>query len=271
MHKIRTSLLTTTAVLAFTGASYAADMGVPRKAPAPYAPPPAFSWTGFYVGIAGGAGWGTVEHNLNSISGISSSSPFTTPINLPIGQNQINGWLFGGTVGYNWQAAPWLVLGIEGDYDWTDFNGTNACGPFNVFSCNDKVNWTADIAGRVGFVVDRALVYAKGGVAWAHSTHTFSFSSGLGGIGFGPGGGFSTSASDTRTGALLGAGVEYAFLPNWSAKIEYNFMDFGSKNDNFPLNITTGGSSSVNNANVAIKEKIHTVKVGVNYRFNWGQ
>src|SRR5262249_12532312 len=109
MHKFRTQLLTVAALLALTGTTYAADMAV-RKAPALPPPPPAFSWNGFYVGIAGGAGWGTIESQINQIAVAGG----TFAVNDPLNQNQINGWLFGVQAGYNWQATPWLVLGIEG-------------------------------------------------------------------------------------------------------------------------------------------------------------
>jgi outer membrane immunogenic protein len=275
MTKIRTHLLATAAVVALSSAAYAADMGMPLKAPPPPAPPP-FSWTGFYVGIAGGAGWGTVENNFNSITlnescsscgdgpgGTHSSS--TESINTPWGQTEMNGWLFGGTVGYNWQANPWLVLGAEGDFDWTDIEGTSACGFENVFGCHAKVDWTADIAGRIGFTWDRALIYAKGGVAWAHTDYNTFFN-------LEPDESFNISMGDTRVGGLFGAGIEYAFLPNWSAKIEYNFMDFGTKT--FNPNVFSecgpgGGDCESVTANVSLREVIQTVKFGVNYRF-WG-
>src|SRR5262249_27240922 len=176
MQKFRTQLLTAATLLALTGTTYAADMAV-RKAPALPPPPPAFSWNGFYVGIAGGAGWGTVESTINSIA--IPVGPGIFPVNDPLAQNQMNGWLFGVQAGYNWQATPWLVLGIEGDWDWADIKGTSPCHISTVagglnWNCHNKVKWTADVGARVGFVVDRALVYAKGGVAWADTDYNAS-------------------------------------------------------------------------------------------------
>jgi outer membrane immunogenic protein len=260
MEKIRTRLLTTAAVVALSSAAYAADMGMPLKAPPP--PPPPFSWNGFYLGIAGGAGWGTIENQLNSVTFSDPEGSSTEPFNTPLSQNQINGWLFGGTVGYNWQVNPWLVLGAEGDWDWTDFEGTTPCDiEGEAFGCHDKVSWTADITVRAGFAVDRALLYVKGGAVWAHTNYNVFESS------FEDSSPFSASTSDTRLGGLLGMGVEYAFLPNWSAKIEYNFMDFGTKNENLP-DCIDGDCVTLNSS---VREVIHTVKLGVNYRFNWGQ
>jgi outer membrane immunogenic protein len=286
MDKARTQLLAIATVLALSSTAYAADMGLPPKALVS-APPPPFSWTGFYLGIAGGAGWGTIESQANSATFITPLFTFFDSLNAPLAQDQVNGWLFGGTVGYNWQAYPWLVLGIEGDWDLTDFKGTTPCGPVSNFligggggaplgggpwnGCSAQVKWTADLTGRVGFAVDRALLYAKGGVVWADTNYSIFQNSFVVG-GAGPQNvPSSTSLTNTRVGALLGVGVEYAFLPNWSAKIEYNLMDFGTQNETFNIVFPTCGPASTCTANVGIRQVISTVKVGVNYRFTWGQ
>jgi outer membrane immunogenic protein len=102
---------------------------------------------------------------------------------------------------------------------------------------------------------------AQGGVAWADNDHTVDFL-----------GTTILTASNTRTGAMIGAGVEYAFAPNWSAKLEYNFMDFGSHNlgFNFACADTVRVSVCGRNVNVDITENIHLIKFGINYRLNWG-
>ncbi len=107
----------------------------------------------------------------------------------------------------------------------------------------------ADITGRVGFTADRALVYLKGGVAWADSEYTVSL----------PALGLNTSISDTRIGGLLGVGVEYAVTRNWSAKVEYNYIDFGTE--------TYTANALGIAANAEIDQQMHVVKGGVNYRF----
>jgi outer membrane immunogenic protein len=231
-------------------ASVASAADLPRKAPsyAPPAPPP-FSWTGFYLGINGGAGWGTVDSTIAV-----SAAPFGA---FPLSSHNVSGWLFGGQIGYNWQVQPWLVLGIEGDGEWTDDTGTTPCITFGV-SCESKNKSMFDVTGRVGFVVDRALIYAKGGVAWLNRESTLN-------VLIPPTASFSTS--HTRTGGLFGVGVEYAFLPNWSAKIEYNFIDTNTDSTNFAIPAGLGGGT----ATVGVNEKISLVKFGVNYRFGgWG-
>ena len=278
MRRYSLSLLATAAAISFS-ASVASAADLPRKAPAyvPPAPPP-FSWTGFYIGGHGGAGWGTVESSLNGVCVSGAGVCFPLGGNA-FSQTQMNGWLAGGTIGYNWQVNPWLVLGIEGDFTWTDIKGTSPCTfeglivPFSATgSCSTKVKWTADLTGRVGFAVDRALLYVKGGVVWGKFDHAFNSNFPLGATGL-----FFTNTateSDTRVGGLLGAGIEYAFLPNWSAKIEYNFMDFGHSDRVFAGSLNEsaiGGPIIPYTLNTSVRDVLHTVKVGVNYRFDWGR
>jgi outer membrane immunogenic protein len=263
MRRYVSALLASTAIaIAATQMASAADLPVKSRYVPPPAPPP-FSWTGFYIGGHGGAGWGTAESTL---TGIDVGGFSVSGLNVPWSSHNINGWLAGATVGYNWQVNPWLVLGIEGDWTWADLEGTTPCGVANIFGCKTKVNWTADLTGRVGFAVDRALIYAKGGVVWADTDYSFNFlGSSI------PGFDISGSTSDTRVGGMLGAGIEYAFLPNWSAKIEYNFMDFGTASESLPVTISGVGGAPPITAHADINQQIHVVKIGVNYRFDWGR
>jgi outer membrane immunogenic protein len=231
----------------------AADLAV-RKAPPP--PPPVFSWTGFYIGAHVGTGWGTTESEINSISAsfqgqqIFNAAGFV----IPVSQTQSNGFLGGIQGGYNWQLSPWAVIGVEADFSWTGIKGTSPC--LVILACSTDHDWIATVAGRFGVTYDRALFYVKGGVAWAQTTYAASLN--LGGLAS-----FTTSVDETRVGALFGTGIEYAFLPGWSAKIEYNYIDFGTDDYNFPLAI---GPIAVN-VGTAIREKEHLVKAGLNYRF----
>ena len=106
-------------------------------------------------------------------------------------------------------------------------------------------DWTATLTARAGMAFDRWLVYAKGGAAWArdkYSTNFYAF----------PG----SEVTDTRLGWTVGAGVEYAFAPQWTAKLEYNYMDFGTRDVSF----SPGTSTSID-------QQVHAVKFGVNYKF----
>jgi outer membrane immunogenic protein len=238
------------------GAAQAADL--PRKAPPPVAPPP-FSWTGFYIGAHVGAGWGTVESEV-PLSQFERMRDLVSEFDdggislgvFPVSSHTINGILGGGQVGFNYQIAPWLVFGVEGQFSASDISGSTPC--ILVFKCTTDVNWLATVAGRIGSTHDRLMLYVKGGAAWADSDYFFDFAP-IGPVNI-------LNASDTRFGYMLGAGVEYAFYGNWSAKLEYNFLDFGTDTIGF-------GNEHFCCIDVDITQKIHLVKFGINYRL-WG-
>ena len=207
-------------ITAAVGTANAADM--PTKAPV-YAAP--FNWTGFYIGAHVGAGWSTKEWS---------------EVGVVFANYNLNGFLGGGQIGYNWQSG-WAVFGVEADASATDIRGS-----FSDFGISSKIDALGTITARFGGAVDHALVYVKGGGAWAHDKHTESF---FGGVN-------TESASKTSWGWTVGAGVEYAFAPNWSGKVEYNFLDLGKNTFTFE-----GGLQE------DIRQTVHTVKFGINYRF----
>ena len=184
------------AVAAVLGAAAANAADLPRPVPAPMvtkAPPyieQTFNWTGFYVGVNGGGGWG---HSRTDLSGGFSTS----------------GGVAGGTIGYNAQYGSW-VFGFEGDIDWSDVSGsTSAAG---CPGCSVQNNWLSTARGRVGYAFGRWLPYVTGGLAVGDVQASAP--------GF-PG------ATNTQVGWAAGAGVEYALSNNWSAKLEYLHVDLG--------------------------------------------
>jgi outer membrane immunogenic protein len=240
-------------------AATAADLAVRRPLPPP--PTAVWSWTGFYLGGHVGAGWGTTEAEVNSITVTGAG---LVPLNLanaaiPIGQNQTNGFLGGVQGGFNWQVASWAVIGVEADVSWSDIKGTSSC--IVIFNCRTNHDWLATAAGRFGVTYDRALFYVKGGAAWAQSEYSASLA--LPGV-------VSVNLTNdkTRVGALFGTGIEYAFLPNWSAKVEYNYIDFGTETYNFPLTVVAPAATV--NFGTGIHERLHLVKAGLNFRFGGG-
>jgi outer membrane immunogenic protein len=246
---MRRSFFALLALLSFSSvsAAFAADMAV--KAPMPPAPP-VFSWTGFYVGVNGGAGWG------NS-SSTSDSSLIGTGSTLPIASQGVSGWLGGFQAGYNFQTGV-IVFGLEGDFDFADLNGNTAC--LVLFNCNVKEDWVSDITGRLGVAAfDRLLMYVKGGFAWADVNYNFGGS-------ITTAASINASASDTRMGPTMGMGIEYAFLPHWSAKIEYDFIDFGTDTVGFPIT-TTPPVAGLPTVQAQIKDTQSLMKAGLNYRF----
>jgi opacity protein-like surface antigen len=308
MGKIRTSLLATAAVLALSSSVYAADMGVPRKAPPPAPPPaPIWNWTGFYVGGNLGVGisrekWSAQPVDFGTALGFGFNS-FTTSffgsgLNS-IGSHNSVGILGGFTAGYNWQfpGTPWLV-GIEGEWMFSDLEGDHGTSRgFNESAFISPVNFTvngteqarvsnkiddiATIAGRFGITSgpeDRTLWYVKGGWAWARNNFGAAASANAQSCGtfiiqLCSNNSFDGSGSerDTRSGWMVGTGVEWGLAYNLSAKIEYEFLDFGTHDFTIPVSghfaDTTPGSF---NRNFSVEQQIHIVKVGLNYRFDWG-
>ncbi|HVY58959.1 MAG TPA: outer membrane protein [Xanthobacteraceae bacterium] len=222
----------TLALVAAAGSASAADLARPvYKAPPPMAP--VFSWNGFYIGGHIGGAFER-EDATDVITGATAS---TDP----------SGFIGGGQLGFNYQFAPNWVLGLEGDISGTSVDGTADFDPL-VFGApatiKDDVNFYATLTGRLGFTVQpNWLLYVKGGAAWKDSDYTLTT------------GGLAEKISNTRTGWTVGGGLEYAFYNNWSAKLEYDFLDFGTDR----LDFLAGPQD--------IKSETHQVKFGINYRF----
>jgi outer membrane immunogenic protein len=224
------------AFVAFSSTALAADLP-PRPA---YKGPPvvvAYNWTGLYVGAHAGYGWSKF-----SGTDLSFGDSSTGKAKGPLGGFQI---------GYNYQMN-WLVLGVEGEYSFANVKlsiddplGIGA--PGNATLKND---FFATAALRAGYAFDRALIYVKGGAAWTRDK--LDITDGIGGT--------ATGRFD-RTGWLVGAGFEYGFLGNWSAKVEYDYMQFGSITEH----LTTGGGLTATDATVKLNTQV--VKAGINYRF----
>lgn len=174
------------------GMAFGADIGprnMPTKAPV-YAP--IYNWSGFYVGINGGGGWGR--------------SDFAGP--LGSGSFNPSGGLVGGTVGYNYQMGK-TVLGLEGDIDWSNIRGSTPCG---VTNCDMHNRWLSTVRGRVGYAADRWMPYVTGGLALGDINTSIT------GVG---------SANSTKAGWTLGGGIEAAISGPLTAKIEYLYVDLG--------------------------------------------
>ena len=176
-----------------TVAASAAD--IPRRVVPPRQPVvavPVFTWTGAYVGINGGYGWGSSNF----------SAPFAT------GSFDLSGGLVGGTLGYNYQIGQ-TVVGIEGDIDWSGIEGSTACG---ATTCQTRNNWLSTVRGRMGYSFDRFMPYVTGGLAIG------DIETSIAGIGGG---------RDTQVGWTAGGGVEAALDGPWTAKLEYLYVDLG--------------------------------------------
>jgi outer membrane immunogenic protein len=213
----------------------AADLPV-RPAPAPVPPvfyaPPVYNWSGFYIG--------------GNIGGGFANSSWTDPFTGASDTFSKDGFIGGGQIGANVQFNA-LVLGIEGDFDWTALKGSGTDSHGNTI--NTDTQWTSTVTGRIGAAFDRLLVYGKGGVAFANDQSSLNDIFGA-----------TASVSNTRTGWTAGAGLEYALAQNWTARIEYDYLGFGSET----LNIGTPNFPAYNpSASLNVQE----VKAGINFKF----
>lgn len=243
MRKIVLGLL---AASALVGSASAADLGL--RPSIMKSPPlvPGFSWTGFYVGVNAGSGWGSTTEDLTGLT----VGPFNVIGNQAMGNFSSAGFLGGAQAGFNYQIQS-VVLGVELEGDMASIKGHAPC--LALLTCSQNTKWLADASGRVGLALDRALIYVKGGYAWAANNYETSF---------GP---LDAMASSTRTGGLFGAGIEYAITDHVTAKLEYDHIDFGSKNLGVPVTIT--GVKVPINAAINYGQTLDIVKVGLNYKF----
>jgi outer membrane immunogenic protein len=214
----------------------AADLGRPAPAPAPVytkAPPPMmlYNWSGCYIGANGGGVW--------------ANKTFTAPGGVAEGSVNINGGLFGGQVGCNYQFSSWVV-GVQGDWDWSG-SSNSFTDAISVGTDSVKIRSLASVTGRLGYAWDRVLLYAKGGGAWESDDYNATAG---------------TAVSDTRTGWTLGGGGEYAFTDWLTGFAEYDYYNFGTKGETF-----TGALAGFT-ANV--KETKSVAKVGLNIKFGGG-
>jgi outer membrane immunogenic protein len=239
------------AALAAAAPAYAADLPARMPTKAPVVMESIYNWTGLYIGAHVGYGWADKDWN-QTFSSFGLAPDRTTSPNKP------NSFLGGGQIGFNWQTGQ-MVFGIEGDASWTD---ASDCGrPHAVFisyhGC-DQVNWYATATARLGLASGPALFYVKGGAAFAGEEHNITFTTPAGVTSV-----VTDTPDDTRFGWTVGGGVEYAFAPNWSAKIEYNFMDFGKQSYSFTYAASPAGLVE----RWDINQQVHVAKFGINYRF----
>jgi outer membrane immunogenic protein len=284
----RTLIAGATVVSLFATNAFAADLATRPYTKAPVIVDPGYNWTGFYVGLNGGYSWGRANTTIAPFAAI-----FPTTAFAPFGQN-VNGGLGGGQAGYNWQVDRKWVIGLEGDIQWTGERSSTSLttvgprygafqnglpdpslGPdFNAIASQTAIlaydlQWFATFRGRAGILADpQTLLYATGGLAVGEFRYSAQTTTSVQLFGFGATGttpvrppfvfaGAAASSSDTRVGWTAGAGIERKFSPNWSGKLEYLYMDFGSK---------TYFAGTANQADVNFHD--HIFRAGINYEFS---
>ncbi len=246
-------LLGTVALAALGMAAAPASAADLAARPYTKAPPPMmaayYDWSGFYIGLNGGGG---SSHKCWD---------FTTPAGTFVaaeGCHDATGGTVGGQIGYRWQASSY-VFGLEAQGNWADFHGSNI-SLFNPAFINDtKVQAFGLFTGQIGYAWNNALLYLKGGAAVTDDRYR-NFVTGTGVQA-------ANGVSDTRWGAVIGAGLEYGFAPNWSVGVEYDHMFMQDRSYTFTNNGVAGAAGTLFGTD-RIRQDVDLGTVRINYR--WG-
>jgi len=245
---MKATLLGGAAASLLTISAFAADLRVPPAQPQVVIPP--FTWTSCYAGLQAGGGWG--KKDLTDTVGILSSLPG----GFSAATLDVSGYMLGGQIGCDYQFAPTWVVGIEGAATGGNISKTtNFAVPGDTASFRATTDFLASITGRIGYAFDRWLVYGKGGVALVGDRYHVDDVNGN----------YFFDATENRIGWTAGVGVEWAFTPEWSIKLEYDYYGFGTKS--VLLEDTT---IAMINAPVNINQNIQVVLLGVNFHARSG-
>ena len=205
-------------------AAHAADLPGRMAPPAPaVAAVPVFTWTGFYVGVNAGYGWNTNDDDV-----VINGTTYEV--------DDEGGFVGGGQIGYNYQIGS-FVVGLETDLQYADIGGDNDFAGISNGD-DDDGNWFGTVRARAGYAFDRALIYATGGLAYGKISNGFS------------------ASDDTSVGWTLGAGVEYAFTNNLTAKVEGLYVNLEQDDDDLPV---IAGSDET---------EFGMIRAGLNYKFS---
>jgi outer membrane immunogenic protein len=240
MKKLALATVAISALL--TGAASAADLAARPYTKAPPMVAAVYDWTGFYVGVNGG--WGTSHNCWTNTALLGVPVPPTSE-----GCHDADGGTVGGQIGYRWQAGSW-VFGLEAQGNWADFQGSNVnlLGIVN----RSRIDAFGLFTGHIGYAANNVLFYVKGGAAVTDNRYDGLLT-----------GVVLDRAEQTRWGASVGAGIEYAFAPNWSFGVEYNHLFMGTENYNFGSVPVAG----INTRNDDIRQDADIVTARINYRF----
>lgn len=233
MKRLLPYLLSSVSFFALIGTSAAADL--PIKAPAAAAPAP-WTWTGFYVGINGGAAWNRATADVHDAAPSYASSTVTS-----------TGGTFGGQLGYNWQWQN-VVTGIEADWNWVDASGANNLTNFPGYQFTSKLSSLVTVRGRLGVTFSPTMLYVTGGLAAGKVDNEIPQ----------PIFGGYPPVSETKIGWTVGGGIEHMFAQHWTAKAEVLYIDLG----NSSVQGYIGSGYDFSSANTAV-----IARVGLNYKF----
>ena len=248
------------AVVLMSGLTLGANAAdLPSRMPAanaPFSAPVFAAWSGFYVGVNAGYHFGDREAQTSS-----EPPGGTVPAALRRVGLDSGGIIGGGQIGYNWQFGSW-VTGVEADIQASGINDESAvsfgAGPGALRAMfSQDMEWLGTVRGRLGYAMDRTLIFATGGFAYGKVENSVVVRS--------PVIGLVVSGRDrsVETGYTVGAGIEHAFGTNWSAKLEYLYYDLGDTTTALSLAFPPGSHV----ANARFENDGHIVRVGLNYKF----
>jgi|GraSoiStandDraft_4_1057263.scaffolds.fasta_scaffold218826_1 outer membrane immunogenic protein len=267
-------------IAGISASAFAADLRV--KAP-PVVAAAAYSWSGWYIGANVGGAWGSFDNTLSIVNGPPGDS-FFNPADLrrlnqvsATGTSRIgaSGFTGGFQAGYNIQRDR-VVFGGEVDFNVLALRGERSGifgyvdDPAHLFSLSTtaKTSWLMTVRPRIGYVVDRALFYATGGLAVADVRFDQSFRdfAPACAVAFCSG---NASGRTTRVGYAVGGGVEYAVAGRWTAKGEYLYVNFGSTDVSGLIGVPAvgAGTATLNNS---VRVDAHILRLGMNYRLDGG-
>jgi outer membrane immunogenic protein len=256
----------------FATGALAADLPARTYTKAPVYVEPVYNWTGFYIGGNIGYSWGR-SSDTSSLTNTAGTALFGTS-----DKSNLNGVVGGGQIGYNWQMQSWL-FGLEADIQGTGEKGSSAftcptgtCTPSTLIvgigafpvpgaavplALTQKIDWFGTFRGRIGILATpKVLLYTTGGLAYGEVNSSET-------IGVLPG----FSSSTTNVGWTLGAGIEGVIGGNWTAKLEYLYVDLGKVSGSFATTAAAfGGGTLTSNYNSRITDNV--LRVGVNYKFD---
>jgi outer membrane immunogenic protein len=295
------------------GAALAADLPSRKEAPVYIPPPPPPLWVGFYAGLNAGGTFGgdnttnvltsplfAIPSTVNTFPGPASLAASAALTGSAPGGNN-GGFIGGGQVGYNYQFYNNFLVGLEADIQ--GIAGTQGSGSHTAFvdalsgqgfpgnfaggtvTVQKSLGYLGTVRGRLGYLVTPTLlIYGTGGLAYGGANSSTSIFGGNTGVNLGlccgnPAFGSSGQLSDSLVGWTVGGGLEWMFMPNWSAKVEYLYYDLGNVTYSAgvsPVIAQPGGVQPVGQLLYQLASQTSTrfngniVRVGVNYHFNWG-